>query len=366
MKVLHIEAGRYLYGGALQVRYLMEGLKALGVENLLACPGESEIAKAAAPFAKIIPLPMKGDADIGMTWRLKAAISTHRPDLVHLHSRRGADSWGALAAKWAGVPAIVSRRVDNPESRLGLWLKYPLYRHVITISEGIRSVLLQQGIAPDKVSCVRSALDPQPYLHPPADPRKALRTQYKLAEDALVIAMVAQLIPRKGHRYLLDVLPPLLQAHPHLQVLLFGQGPLEDSLREQLRQPSFVGRVQLAGFRHDLPALLGGIDILLHPADREGLGIALLQASAAAVPIIASRAGGIPEAVIDGQTGLLIQPGDTTALAQALTKLLTQPALRHQLGQAGREYILSHFSTATMSAGNLAVYKKLLDESKIN
>ena len=363
MKVLHVESGKHLYGGALQVRYLMEGLSALSVQNILACPVGSAISVAAAPFAQIEAIAMKGDADIGLTNRICKLIQKHRPDVVHLHSRRGADSWGALAAKWAGVPCILSRRVDNPESRLGLALKYPLYSHVITISEGIRRVLLEQGVPSDKVTCVRSALDPTPYLQDAVLPHAALRQAYQLAPDAVVAAMVAQLIPRKGHRYVLAVLPTLLAQYPNLQVLFFGQGPLEPELRATLAQAPYLGRVRLAGFRDDLPTILGGVDILLHPADREGLGIALLQAAAAAVPIIASRAGGIPEAVEDGKTGILIEPGDTAALALAFNDLLQYPAKRREMGEAGRARVLSEFSVSAMTAGNFAVYQKVLNQT---
>ena len=359
MKVLHVESGRHLYGGALQVRYLMEGLGALGVENVLVCPPGSAISQAASNFAQVVEEPMGGDVDVGMTLRLKRTIDAYHPDLVHLHSRRGADSWGALAAKWAKVSCVLSRRVDNPESGLGLTLKYPLYNHIITISEGIRAVLLSQGVPAEKVTCVRSALDPAPYLHPAHEACTFLRNQYGLSQEAPVLAMVAQLIERKGHRYLLDALPELLREFPDWRVLLFGKGPLEGVLREAIKAPALMGRVQLAGFREDLPRLMGGIDLLVHPADREGLGIALLQASAAAVPIVASRAGGIPEAVLDGENGLLVPPGDVSALTAALRTLMADAHLRARMGQAGRTRILADFSVSAMSAGNLAVYHKV-------
>lgn len=358
MKILHVEAGKHLYGGARQVLYIVEGLAARGVDNLLACPAGSEMSRQQPAGARVLPMKMGGDGDIGLAFRLARLIRAERPDLVHLHSRRGADTWGGLAAKLAGVPCVLSRRVDNPESRLAVALKYRLYDHVITISEGIRQVLLREGLAPQKVSCVRSAVDAAPYL-PPVD-RAAFRAEFGLPPDALVAGVVAQLIPRKGHRYLLAALPGLLERHPDLQVLIFGQGPLEAELRAEVESRHLAAAVRFTGFRHDLPRWLGGLDMLIHPADMEGLGVSLLQASAAGVPIVTSRAGGLPEAVQDGVTGILCPPGDVAALAAAIDRLAGDAALRTRFGAAGRARILAEFSIAAMVDGNLAIYRQVL------
>jgi len=358
MKILHVEAGKHLYGGARQVLYIVEGLAARGVDNLLACPAGSEMSRQQPAGARVLPMKMGGDGDIGLVLRLARLIRAEQPDLVHLHSRRGADTWGGLAARLAGVPCVLSRRVDNPESRWAVALKYRLYDHVITISEGIRQVLLSEGLAPQKVSCVRSAVDAAPYL-PPVD-RAAFRVEFGLPPDALVAGVVAQLIPRKGHRYLLSALPGLLERHPALQVLIFGQGPLEAELRAEVESRHLAAAVRFTGFRHDLPRWLGGLDMLIHPADMEGLGVSLLQASAAGVPIVTSRAGGLPEAVQDGVTGILCPPGDVAALAAAIDRLAGDAALRARFGAAGRARILAEFSIDAMVDGNLAIYRQVL------
>ncbi len=358
MKILHVEAGKHLYGGARQVLYIVEGLAARGVTNLLACPAGSEMARQQPAGTRVVAMKMGGDGDLGMVSRLASLIRAERPDLVHLHSRRGADTWGGLAAKLAGVPCVLSRRVDNPESRLAVAIKYRLYDHVITISEGIRQVLLSEGLAADRVSCVRSAVDATPYLAP-VD-RAAFCAEFGLPADALVAGVVAQLIPRKGHRYLLAALPALLARHPRLQVLIFGQGPLEAELRAEVEAAGLAGAVHFTGFRHDLPRWLGGLDLLVHPADMEGLGVSLLQASAAAVPIVTSRAGGLPEAVQDGVTGILCPPGDVAALGAAIDRLAGDPALRARYGAAGRARILAEFSIDAMVDGNLRIYRQVL------
>lgn len=358
MKVLHVEAGKHYYGGARQVAYIIEGMAARGVENHLACPVGAEIAGAVGKTAQVHEIGMGGDLDLGMPMRLAKLIRTVRPDIVHLHSRRGADLWGGIAANMTGTPCVLSRRVDNPEARWQVALKYRLFDHVITISEAIREVLLSEGVAPDKVTCVRSSVDAAPYLAP-VD-RDAFRHEFRLPPSSTVVGMVAQLIQRKGHFYLLEAVDTLRGAYPDLRVLLFGKGPLQAELEAEIARRKLDDIISFAGFRNDLPKWLGGLDILAHPADMEGLGVSLLQASAAAVPIIASRAGGLPEAVLDGVSGLLIPRGDVAALTAALRRLLDDAGLRKQMGEAGRARILAEFSVEAMVNGNLAIYNKVL------
>lgn len=359
MKVLHVEAGKHYYGGARQVAYIIEGLAKRGVENVLACPVGAVIAKEVGASAQVHEIPMRGDADIGMTWRLLKLIRMAKPDIVHLHSRRGADLWGGLAARIAGVPCVLSRRVDNPEPRWLVALKYRLYDHVITISEGIRQVLLSEGLPPERVTCVRSAVDATPYLMPVN--REAMRREFGLPQHSLVIGMVAQLIPRKGHRYLIDAIEVLRKEYPDIRVLLFGQGPLRPELEAEVSRRGLSDIIRFTGFRTDLARWMGGLDVLAHPADMEGLGVSLLQASAAAVPIVASRAGGMPEAVRENVTGLLIEPGDVSALISSLRRLLDDSSMRKIMSDAGRKRILDEFSVETMVEANLAVYRRLLN-----
>ena len=357
MRILHVEGGKRLYGGAQQVLYLLEGLARRGHNNLLACPRGCALAAAAMSFAEVCGLTLRGDADVGMVWRLGRLIRSTRPDLVHLHSRIGADVWGGVAARLSRIPVVHTRRVDNPEPRWLVALKYRLHDRVIAISEGIGRVLLSEGLPASRLRVVRSAVD-WGHFQRPCD-RRAV-AELGVPAGALLAGVVAQLIPRKGHRLLLEELPPLTAAHPSLHVIFFGQGPLEAELRARIAALRLAGRVHLAGFRDDLDRLLPCLDLLVHPATMEGLGVALLQAASAGVPILASTAGGIPEAVRDGINGVLVPPGDEAALGAALGNLLEDAALRRRLGEAGRELMHREFSIDTMVEGNLAVYRELL------
>lgn len=360
MKVLHIELGKHLYGGAKQVTFIMQGLKDdFGVENVLLATKGSVIAEEMKLHGfQVVEIAAKGDLDFGLWGRIKKAIKEIRPDVVHIHSRRGADVWGGLAAKSIGVPAVISRRVDNPESRWITKWKYGLYQKVITISDGIRNVLLSQGAREDHVVCVRSSLAENATSECNS---MAFKERFNLPQDALVIGVVAQLIERKGHAYLLQVLPELLKDFPNIKVLFFGKGKYREVLEQQIAKLGLQETVQFTGFCHDMPALFGCIDLLVHPALMEGLGVSLLQASQQGAPIVASAVGGIPEAVEDGVNGLLVPPGDTESLQAAIEELLQSSELRQQMGEKGKQLMIDKFSVQQMVAGNYHVYSEILN-----
>ena len=358
VKVLHVEAGRNLYGGAQQVLYLLEGLHARGIRNVLACPRDCDLSRAAAPFAEVHAMPMYGDLDASMALRLFRLMGRVRPDIVHLHSRIGADVMGGIAARLRGLPVVYSRRQDNPEARLAVGLKYRLHDRVIAISQGIAEVKLAEGLSEGKLRVVRSVVDARPYQGTPEP--QWLRAEFSLPDDARVIAVIAQFIERKGHLVLLEGLPELVRRFPNLRVLFLGKGPMEARLKETIHARGLDDVVRMPGFRKDLPRILPALDLVVHPALREGLGVSLLQASAAGVPIVACRAGGIPEAVRDGENGLLVPPRDAIALRDAIAHVLSDADLARRLGQGGRDLIAREFSLDSMVEGNLAVYREVL------
>lgn len=348
-----------LYGGARQVQSLVEGLQARGIGTVLVCPPGAAIGTAvAACGVRVIETPLSGDLDYRFIGRLRRVLRAERPDLVHLHSRRGADLLGGLACRLERLPVVHSRRNENPEPRWLARIKYGMYDRVIGISAAICEQLLSYGLPPSQVRLVRSAftLDPAQTMATRAE----LLQKFELADDAFVIGVIAQLIERKGHRFLIEALPGLLREHPNLQVLCFGQGALQKTLEAQTAALGLSQRIRFVGFHVDLLHWLGRLDLMVHPALMEGLGVSLLQASSLGVPIVAARAGGIPEAVQDGLNGLLVPPGDSVALAAAITRLLDDGALRARLGAAGRDWIAREFSVSRMVEGNLAIYREVL------
>lgn len=359
MKILHVETGMHLYGGAQQVAYLLDGLARRKIDNILVCPPGAAIGQRFADSpVKVVEIPCSGDLDLGFVMRLRRSIAREHPQLVHLHSRRGADVLGGLAAHLAGVPAVLSRRVDNPE--IGWWArwKYRRYARVICISEGIAAVLRREGVEPERIRVVRSVVDARAWIAPA--PQAELRAVFGIPAGRLIAGVVAQLIERKGHKVLFQALARMA-ADERPFVICFGQGPQRRQLDADIARLGLAEDVRFAGFRDDLPRWMGALDLLVHPAYMEGLGVSLLQAAAAGVPIIATRVGGIPEAVRDGENGLLVAPGDVEALLAALRRLIGDAPLRARLSAGGRALIAREFSIDAMVEGNLAVYRELVE-----
>lgn len=359
LRVAHIELGKHLYGGAQQVLYLLAALPQEEVDSLLICPRGSAVGEGARRLGiEVEEIDYHGDLDWRAVSRIRRILVRHRVGLVHLHSRRGADIWGGLAARKLRLPCILSRRVDHHERRWAVALKYRLYDHVIAISAGIRHVMISDGVPAEAVTCVRSAVDWERFQEP-AD-RSALALRFGLPDHAVVIGIAAQLIPRKGHDVLLDAMTELVVRWPDLHLLVMGKGPLESLLKEQIRERDLEHHIHCVGFLSDLESVLPGLAFLVHPARTEGLGVVLLQAASAGIAVIASDTGGMPEAVTDGETGVLTPPGDAKALEMAMEQLLSAPAQANAFGQMGRARMLREFSIPVMAEGNLEVYRAVM------
>jgi len=360
MKILHVETGRHLYGGPQQVIYLIAALFERGHDSTLVCPPDSGIDGAArAAGIRVKNLFCAGDLDLPFAYRLTQYLQSSQPDLVHCHSRRGADMLGGLAASFADVPAIVSRRVDNTEMRLMAALRYRPFRKIIAISEAIAAVLRERDVDDERIEVIRSAVDTERFAAEPDC--AAFRAEFDIPDGACVIAAAGQLIPRKGHRYLLQAVADIKQSHPNIRVIIFGEGYLNNQLRTQATSLGLDDTVQFAGFRDDLDDYMACLDVFAHPALAEGLGVATLKAAAAGVPVVGFDAGGLPEAVVDGGTGLLVPPENAELLQNALLALVEDVGLRRRMGVAGRERMQKEFSIATMADKHVKLYESVLN-----
>jgi glycosyltransferase involved in cell wall biosynthesis len=175
---------------------------------------------------------------------------------------------------------------------------------------------------------------------------------------------VAALVPHKGQRHLVAAAARVVRAVPDTRFLIIGEGELRDALTRQIKGLGLERHVHLTGFRNDVIGLQKSFDVFAMSSVTEGLGSAMLDAMACAVPIVATRAGGIPEAIIDGTSGLLVGPQDEGALAAAIVRLLKDPELRGRLGAAGRERVMNEFSIEKMVRETLHTYEERLLRQK--
>ena len=300
------------------------------------------------------------EIDLATAWKLSRIIRQWAPAVVHAHDPH-AVSMAALALSF-GAPTprpktIASRRVDfHLQSHSFSQWKYRQVDAFIAASEAIKSVLVQDGIPAGRIAVVHDGIDVDKIANRPAID---LHAEYWLPHGVPVIANVGALVGHKGQKYLIDAMPLVLREVPEAHLVIFGEGELRAALEKQVKQLSLAKRVLLPGFREDVLSLMKSADLFVMSSVTEGLGSAVLDAMAMGQAVVGTRAGGIPEAVIAGETGLLVEPADPKALAGAIVTLLKDARLRKQYGDAGRERVAKHFGIDRLVEGTLEVYQRV-------
>lgn len=361
-RITHVNTELDFSGGEVQLFLLLEGLRARGVDNVLVCrPGSRSEREARARGFETAPVRMRSYLDLAAVLGLARVFRGRRAELVHLHSGRA--TWlGGLAARLARVPALATRRMDR-RVRRGWRTRLTfgsLVERVVAISPAIADELRGAGVPPARVVTIASAVDPGELE--PALPRERTRSSEGLAEDCLLVLCLANLVPRKGIDVLLEALALLADAE-RVRLWVAGEGPLRAELEALAGRLGLAQRVRFLGQRADKADLLAACDVLALPSRQEGLGVAALEAMAAGVAVVASRVGGLAQAVVDGGTGLLVPPEDPRALAAALQKLCDDGALRERLAAAGPARIREGFLAEQMVAAYAALYDELLADS---
>ena len=353
MRILHVDPERALGGGEVQVIALLRELAARGHASTVAAHPDGRLAAMAAALGvPVRPLAIANHLDVIAGLRLRRLVAGH--DVVHFHTARA----HALApfCRGRGARLVVTRRMDYVPAG-GAWTRW-LYNGavdvVVAISEGVRAALLRAGVRPERVCVVPSGVDLE-RVAAPAEARERVRGEWGAARDDVVVLVPGALEQRKGHAVLLDAAARLAAGgEQRLRYVFCGDGAERQTL---VRVAAPLGdAVRFEGFRDDIGACLAAADIVALPSLNEGLGVAALEGAAAARPVVASRIGGLVEAVGDGETGVLVPPGDAAALAAALRRLAADAGLRARLGAAGRDRVLARYSVARMAEGTLACY----------
>ena len=219
-------------------------------------------------------------------------------------------------------------------------------------------MLVDCGLNPAHIAVVPSGVDLARFDALPD--RAAARERLGLAPDQPAVGSVAALTDHKGHRYLLEGWRTVLERHPRARLLLAGRGELEEDLKAHAAGLELGDSVRFLGFCDDIPGLLSALDLFTLSSHLEGLCTSLMDAMAAQLPVVATEAGGIPEVVDTGRTGVLVLPRDGRALGEALAEVLGDPGRRARLGRAGREKALAEFGFERMVERTLTVYTQVL------
>lgn len=296
---------------------------------------------------------IRGRFDPGCVARLAGLVGDLRPDLLVTHLFK-ADLYGALAAAVHGVP-VVSHKHNEDQ-----FLRHPVFgalgraaharaRRAITVSDAVQRFYVEQaGFPPRRLVTVRHGIDRVATGSPTPDVSPEARE--------ITLGSVARLAPQKGLPVLLRAVRALTDLGHRLRLVLAGSGEDEAALRREAHDLGIADRVRFAGQVSDVPALIRSLDLFVLPSRWEGFGLVLLEAMAEGCPIVASRVGGIPEVVADGESGILVPPDDPRALTEAIATLIRDPARRHALGRAGRRRFRDRFTAERMAEETAAVY----------
>lgn len=362
MNVLHLSTPTGWRGGEQQAAYLAQALQDLDVNNFMLCPEESVLMDhMKSGDIKTIPFRHAGLMQFSLAYLLRKACSSNNISLIHAHDAH-AHTAAVLSATFFGntLPIVVSRRVDfkispNPFSR---WkYNHPSVKRIICVSRAIRELTAPYLNAPSVLRVVHSGIDLSRYEGNCDEP--PLRKEMGLGPDAILVGNLSALADHKDYPTWLEAARLLASRHPQLYFIIAGKGAEEEAIRSVISKNRLDERIRLIGFRNDIPSVMRSLDIFLMSSKTEGLGTILIEAMAAGVPVVATRAGGIPELVEDGVTGLLAAPGDSEGLANAVTRLLEDPDLRvrvknNALKKAGE------FSFRKTAEATLAIYREII------
>jgi glycosyltransferase involved in cell wall biosynthesis len=361
---LHIDTARTWRGGQNQVLLTVNGLREIGHRAALVAHPDGELRRRAAEGLDLIPIASKSEMDLTAAWRLARVVKRLRPDVIHAHDPHGiamaslALSLGSASAVGGRAPALIaSRRVDFhlKGNSLSRW-KHRQVDCFIAASEAIRQILLADGVPEDRTVTVHEGIDVERVA---ATPAVNVHEAFWLPHLAPVVGNVAALVPHKGQRHLIEAAHLVVQEVPDARFVILGEGELREQLERHVRDHHLEKHVLLAGFRTDVIGCIKGFDVFAMSSVTEGLGTSLLDAMACGRPTVATTAGGIPEVVVDGETGLLVPPRDHAAMAHAIVRLLSDEGLRRRMGAAGLARARERFTVERMVAETAAVYARV-------
>jgi glycosyltransferase involved in cell wall biosynthesis len=357
LRVLHVDTERGWRGGERQTLWLARELARRGHDSIVAArPGEPLWERAIEAGLETIRCAPASELDLLAALRLTREIRRRRIDLVHAHTAHSV-GLAALATLAAAVPVVAARRVDFPLRRNAAtrW-KYGRASAVIAVSRAVERVLAESGVAGDKVHVVPDGVDLHRVVQPAAP---EVLAALGVRPGAPLVVQVAQLVGHKDPVNFVRAIAAVRESIPGVQALVVGDGPLRADVERELRVLDLNEAVHLAGFRADADSILAAADVACLSSREEGMGSVLLDALAFGIPIAATRAGGIPDVVADGESGLLAEPRDPAGLGRAIAKLLTDAALATRFGANGRARAEA-FSVERMVDGTIAVYERVL------
>ncbi len=353
LTVLHVDTERGWRGGERQVLWLAAGIRDRGHRSVVVARGDGELARRAADAGvEVVGLTPHGELDLVASFTLRRLIRGSGAAIVHAHTAHAA-ALAALGTIGTDTAIVIARRVDFPLNRnVGTRLKYGRAQAVIAVSRAVADVVAAGGVRRDRIHVVPDGVDLGRAVKP-AD--AATLEALGVPSGVPLVVQVAALVPHKDPLTFVRAADIVRQRVPGVRALLVGEGSLRAEVQAEVVRLKLDDVVVMTGFRADADELLTAAHVATLSSAEEGMGSVLLDAMAFEVPIAATTAGGIPEVVDHGETGLLCPPRDPPALAGNIVRLLTDPSFAMSVIARARERV-KDFSVDRMVERTLAVY----------
>lgn len=364
VKVLQLISSGGYYGAENMLLNLCASQQNAGCQNSLMifynvhAPNVEFYERARRRGLSVRMVHCQGRADWRAVRQIEECIQADGIDLLHTHGYK-ADLYGYVAARRSGKPIVATCH-----NWLGGTAALELYNHLdrmalkrfhglAAVSDSVAQRLLGSGVSAKKIRTIANGIDVQTF-------ERACPLPVRNFDGSKVVGMVARLDLQKGFECLLQAARELCGDFPALKIVIVGEGPDRQAIEEMILRFGLLSNVVLAGQHSDMPGIYSAMDIFVLPSLNEGLPMTILEAMAASKPVIATRVGAIPRVIKDGETGLLVDPGDADGLRNALARLLTDSAFSHRIGAAGHVWVSRNYTAEAMALKYRQMYDEVL------
>jgi glycosyltransferase involved in cell wall biosynthesis len=366
LRVMYVVGNSVIGGAENHVLTLAGALTQSGFAVSVVCPRPGPLVDALDGVCAQVQLvdmvrPAPNDeyeVSLEAVGRLVELMERWQPDVVHSHLYP-AFVHASLAGRLAGAPALVSTAHTLIVRPGDAWVTRLTATRVIAVSQAAKRLLVEGGVSPRAIRVIPNGIESR-YFEDESERARVERERLGIPDGVPVVGTIARLSEEKGHRELLHIARGVLDRCPDAVFLIVGTGPLADELHTQAEALKIADRVIFTGARRDVTTLNHLIDVFLLPSREEALPLAVLEAMAAARPIVASAVGGVPEVVVDGETGMLFAPNDRSGFVRAVAELIDDPNRRRQIGERGRRRASTRFRVDRMIGETVRYYRAIL------
>ena len=361
MKVLHVSTAESWRGGEQQITYLVGELTRLGISQEVCCPDGSPLhTRCRSLSVELAPFRSRGLLDSALAKKISSLCKSRTIQVIHAHDSH-AHAAAVIAAAFLGntVPIVLSRRVDFPVSPnfLSRWkYNHSSVHKILCVSKKIEDVMRRDLADPGRLCVIYDGIDLERFQ---SVDRSLLRREFNIADGTPIVGNASALADHKDYYTFVETAARIVQSIPNIRFVILGDGPEKAGILRHIAELRLENNFLLTGFRSDVHSLLPSFDVFLMTSVTEGLGSVVLDAFAAGVPVVATRAGGIPEIVHHEETGLLAAVKDSAQLAQEVMRILADPSLANRLKEKAATAVRA-FSKDHMAKATLAVYEEVM------